>query len=590
MSGQLPAFKPSGRGGMVDLKNIKVSEIISWGGYKSKFARQYKDVAGTSFVNGLEVFNDLNITWGVSLPDSPIYKFLITYGFTKEDLQELSDSIADDKYKIKEVILKYWAQVSVSEESFLLYLDKMFAYYSTLTNITISVHNRAYPETATDPELNAGGMSVKGNFLYSGIRWIATDNSGSTKPSPYTVSGLGIVPNFKVAQDTITVKLYRGGADVTGEFPALFGLLTAMFVGNTFSHLNPTLQTRVINTKAYGSNQYKEVVLTESYNPAQFNKDQLIAAKNLFYVRLGDVETCDEDKDMEKCDRMISRDNWTNLFWGVVNSMSEVDIELTTDGLFTTTNAALDPTNPQISTYMTVEALKTIKPEVFGFYVSEFMDLHIIKEQAGVIKRFFMGIIKAFLSLIDAITGIFLKIPVLKQMTEIILSVIGTMFGVDAEGARAILSKIIMAIIIIVISIYFPPASQMLGMMGATATVSSTLVGAGISQGVAAGLSTLVTYGSHAISIYNTAKDAAAAEIEKDTAEINKNNEYIRKKLVSANKVAEAFFGTMGDVDNYGDSNEIMMNVMFNPFYFHPQAVPAEEINQNITQGYTYGR
>ena len=227
---------------------------------------------------------------------------------------------------------------------------------------------------------------------------------------------------------------------------------------------------------------------------------------------------------------------------------------------------------------MTVDGLRKSTAGNFGFWVSQYMYIHMHAKQPTGIKAVVIGIMDAFASFVNAMTEIFLKIPVLKQSTQLIISVIGRIFAVDDDAAKAIFNKIIMAIIIIVISYFTAGAFS-----AAIGTTGATTASVGLSTGLMAGMQTAITISSNALTLYNTATQAAAVEVSEELDEQQRREAFMKARNQNAtNPGATAFGNTMGTLEEHEAKNKLMYDIMFNPFNLHPQAIPAEELPSGI--------
>ncbi len=114
---QLPVFTPSGQGGQADLKNILQSQIIAWGGFRFKFNDKYENIAGTSIIDGHEVFNSLQLKGHLNEGDE-IREFMEFIGFTDEELDDMNTDFYDSDYKVEQAYLEYIANESYEKDDY----------------------------------------------------------------------------------------------------------------------------------------------------------------------------------------------------------------------------------------------------------------------------------------------------------------------------------------------------------------------------------------------------------------------------------------------------------------------------------------
>jgi len=172
-----------------------------------------------------------------------------------------------------------------------------------------------------------------------------------------------------------------------------------------------------------------------------------------------------------------------------------------------------------------------------------------------------------------AVLELCLKIPILKQITTIVIKVIAEIAGVNFTTGKEILKQILFAILTIIISLNFPQLGLTSGL------ISGTTIG------LTAGISTALTYSSYAMQIFSAFQQGRYIGEMNEVARERADRNYQRNKAREADyKVKEAFFGTMGTIDEHEARNYMMYDLMFNPFDFHPQAIPPHEINSAMNK------
>ncbi len=614
---ELPVYTPSGQGGQVDLKNILVSQMLAWGTFKHQFKSKYKAVAGTHIVDGHEVFNDLQVKGRLG-PDDDVRKFLLFIGFSNDELDKMNADMNNGDYKIETAHLTYQANESYELIDFEFAIQLLLDEISKYDSIEISLRNYAYLDgypVLPRKSIQQFGINYNTEMREKTNEWdtVASTNTtlwmdGRTESDeavPPVITVTGITPQEKVFPKNMIFQVMKNGVNVADTIPRplleMIGIvatlestkITATFVSES------THQIIIPDTSGAGNDRtFHEIRSVYSYDFSQLTDTYLKTLHTSYAIKYRDRYNVNSDMTEEEKDRFVPREMISDLFWAGFSSLIEEHARFATDGLFYIPPPPpaigipgwMQQTNyddwdkPPTRIYMLYDGIDKVKPEVFGYYVSAFMHFRIEKKKDGWLKRFLGGLIKAFLSLVDAIVGIFLKVPLLKQVTELILSVIGKVAGIDVKGARNILKQIIALIIVAIISYFLPPLAPELfaavTAAGAATTVVTVATITGLSVGLVSAISMMITYGSYALQVYNVIQQQKVASLAEDIAMDNANADYAQRKAAEMrDKVKEAFMGTMGNAEEHDQSNEMMYNIMFNPFTNHAQAVPPLEFN-----------
>jgi len=549
----IPCFKPSGGGLTIDLKNIKIAEAISWGAYKGKLKKQYKNVAGTEIKDGREVFKHIDINQYAGQPESETYKLLQTFGISEEDLQELSTAWNENDLEKFQIIFD--ADQSTLEENWIYWVDIIHDIMTELDEIKI---------IGTPVEYNTTIYPIEDrNPIYTddwNINHLTADTTHAVIPfgSDYTeTSDLKIAKNDRL-MNVFTVQLFSNSIDVSENFTEQFKktILAIILMENDNSFIRTSSNfTRV------ESSGWEAISQTETFNTT-LNKTHI----DTLYTNYTKDDPNEDDIKFRISGQMVyAIENyefeyfpyyWGNIWYGR-DHMGVEDLFEMSDGLFVqvdrTWNAYLQKWYGG-SNRMTYEGLRKSTHKNFGYYVSEFMEVYAKVDQGGFLKRFFMGLIKAFLSLIDAFVNLLFKIPILKQLIEILVGFIGKLFGLTFSQSIGIMKSLIKTILIAV-AIYFAPmlAGELAGAWGG---VLSNLM-----AGTMSGLQMIPHLISAGVNIYTSAQSG----IQKGTQEDIKAE---KQKLANENPeiaTTEAFMGTLGTTKQHEATDELMFNLMFNP-------------------------
>lgn len=621
---ELPAYKPSGQGGSVDLKNILTSQMLSWGAFKHQFKSKYKSVAGTTWIEGREVFKAIDIRYSLRNKSSETYEFMKFIGFTDKDLTKLVEDLDNPDAKVKTATLGYKVNQDYEESDFEaywnFYRDESFKF----DTLSITMDNVSYVKGKLN-EASRGSRSF--GLKYSTEEWTEGNDWGK-KPEVYTeikelsqIGGLqlltiGTLPRLDMLSESMICKAYKNGANVTQSIDA--GMLKWFALLSILEPSMMPIQRTSVRKKyfqkdiddGYGGvtwQNWVKVLTTEYIAISNINYFEM-KKKHLLYTDLYSNRHKCKDQTQEECESRVLPKSFSKHFWISIQKYIISDTETITDGLFFSPKGTdcSRPENlwspecryqydeyekPLPPMYLKVDGIDECHPDIFGYFISQFMNIGTTVDKGGWFKRFIGGLIKAILSLIGAILEIFLKIPGLKQMTEILLKVIGAIFNVDGAGAKEIFKQIVLAIILIVIAFFIGPLVGALfqslgtGAAAAAGTGVAATVAANLGFAMTPALSTLITYSSYAMQIYSAGMQGKAIGQAKEYAMDTANRNYrMRKAQDAMHKVKEAFGGTMGTAAEHESRDNMMYNIMFNPFYFHPQAIPAEEMPQSGIQ------
>lgn len=535
----IPLYTPSGNGPMNDLKNVKISEILGWGGYKGKLTTQQEDVAGLFIHNengeNIECYNWIDIDGFPNDPTSETYKLLETLGIDEDGMLELADAWNNNNLETFQV--RWDADLGTFQENFDQFLDKIVSdLYDTtrivLTGVTrIRAGSRDLPIYTQDWGISSTSTCTVLNLDQTGLEDYDDEN----------------IADARRLTNIYTVSIFNNTIDVTANFDEDFrDMLTALILmegDNSFVKISESfiiddknlIQTEEFSStlnKSYISEQYKAYTVDdpnqedEKYRIVNYLKDDGNGVTNLEYFSF----------------------YWAH-FWNARDGYTLEDIYGATEKLF------IEILNHK---YMTKEGLKKSTKENFGYYVSEFMEIYNKVDGGNWLKRFVMGIIKAFLSLIDAFLNIIEMMPVLGQIMQIMMTWIGSIFGFSYEQIREFVKIVILMIIL-------SYASALLGAYLATTGGAAATVGTNLLTGIAGGAMTVPQMLSFGLEIYSAGmaglEAATRVGIEEEAEEASKREENIEADTPSF----DAFLGTMGSRQQHEDSDTLMYVTMFNP-------------------------
>ncbi len=622
---ELPIYTPSGAGSQIDMKNIIISEIIGWGGFKGRFGKNYAEVAGTQWLNGREVFKPLRVDPYLGDSSSEVYKFLESFGFTPEDLSSINSDVNENQDAIDKVMMQWTNSVSKEEDDWNFWTDYLKDRMTEFDSIVIHTGSieysiEDYPTEQDRPVVSMNSLGVT-NLTPDDTYHPTNDPMNPPEPDMYNVydeiltypysTNRRYIANPSRMSRNATVYLYKNGANVTSNFSYSFKrmiqsllLIEKDIVDRVSIEAIRSVTYHEFDYDGddfYESYEYEKVTAKETFDLSNFDIGILKKRHLKWVMKYRDRYPWDDEILEEQKESFVSAKGYSRWFWRNINEDSKKNIEQISNGLFysmpdeqgynfgtgwirpsETGTIADDPgytyddesgstnesfvRNSSYVVYMTVEGLKKSTQSDFGYLVSKFLDMKVIqKSEKSYFKKFFGGLIKAFVSFIDAVIGTMLKIPILKQTVELVLSVLGKMFSLSMEGAKAILTQIVMAIVIAVVSFFMPPFGVELA--------------SGLSIGLTAGvtsLSSVVSTISTGFSIYGAAMEGAliGSNIDEQTAE-RERLDTLWKNRDPESAIKTAFAGTMGSVQMNENADDIMYNKMFNPFFGFEQAIPA---------------
>jgi hypothetical protein len=565
----MPAFKPSGRGLMKDLESIKISEMIAWGAHKSKLRKQMEEVAGITTIDGTEVYGNIDILGQTCTPDSPAMELLELYGVDEEGQMELCD--AETENDLAEYKMLFRSALGERPEDWEAYIDALDGMLGIADEIQIVSTPISYTATGGAPKYsnNFGITNGTSDNVYAAYMY------GTAAIADWVVGADMRTANAARLKNFFSAKILSGGSDITNQIDPLVRVaITCMIL--------------MEGSNAFASNSQ---MFTESNDGTWFNIDQIESfsanINNSYMKSRYDAYTLPNEGANENMDSTEPRvpgprtavyfpfyyaSIWDSVRLSLGSQYFKDILDEETGGLFI-------PMGPYADVAMTVEGLRTSTYEDFGFWVSAFMMIHTFVDQGSKFNQIIVGIMRAFLTFVDALVGFFLKIPILKQMLEGIIGWIMSRFDLEYDSARGVLVQVIAAIIIIIIGFYLGP---ILGAAFSTATAGTTIAVSGLTIAVIGAMLNIASMASYAYQIYNTMRQSALSYGE---AEDDREQEKLRLMRLRdpMNKVHEAFFGTLGSSTDQKRSDNLMYNLMFNPFDVLEQAPQQKVLGETTT-------
>lgn len=553
----MPAFKPSGQGLQKDLVQIQIGNAIAWGSHKSKLRKLMSSVVGTQIVNGVEVYNNIDLLGNICMENSDLRELLELYGFTDEDFEELCNINTEND--LDQFMILWNGTMSVLEKDYKFIIESAKNTVSNMADqITITSSPKRYPSDNTD-------VKVPQYTNDYGINAATIDSSYdrmNPPPPMWETQGAAEIINSQLLMSTFVITFTKNGTDVTSSMPEYLPnavLAMALLEPNTMNSTSKSFIER--NEGGYIYLDQVEI-FSEALNSSPIENNFLM------YTHLNPLYP-DENEVEERTIQIGGNGNylpyyWTNIWVSYISS--DDNIEEDSNGLFIPIGVGYNA--------MTVEGLKKASYQNFGFYASELMNVHThVKAEGNVLKRMFMAIVKAFLSLVDAIVNFFLKVPIFKQILEGVISWIMNKFDLEYDLSKGVLKQFVAAILITIISIFFPP---MIGMTSPLTT--STAIISGVAIGTMSAAVMVVDIANTIYSLYNTYRQSITmAQYERDAKE--KRIQKIKQQNDPMNAVKEAYFGTLGSYQDQEQSDNLMYNQMFNPFdNMNQAAVPIMQI------------
>lgn len=577
MASTLAVFKPTNAGIYNDLVRIKKSELLAWGGFRSRLQKLYKEAAGTEFIDGVEVYKNINLKGNICTETSPQYKMLKLMGFKNEDLEELCKVEEDnnlDEFKIT------WNGIEHFEkDSWDILIENFAKQVKTFDRIEllsspVKYNTRTYTEEQALPIYsNQFNVTHETEEQTRNLTWQQDDDwikEGGELGEIITKE----TANTKKLMNFFSVKLYKNNTEITENYSIAFkqAIVSLLLLEdeNIFTNISRTNENVIVDNFIV---KKQTEIFTNNFNKVYMK------GRYEQYT----MENPDEESDELRIAGIEENDGGGNItfkytprywsfIWATQNDLGAEDAFEESEGLFKKVGGQIGLDGEIIGgeNRMTVEGLKKCKPDIFGYYVSKFMKVYTKLDKGGFLKRFFMGLIRAFGSLIEAALGLIEKIPILGDGLKLIYKLISKVFGISYEDAKNIIGKVVTTIVAIIITIY-------IGGSDGGAMIQAATSGLGVSTGVLAGLAISAEWGSRILSIYNAIKQAQIENINKNEEKERKKEEKRKAEMKYENPIHKAMAGTMGTYEEHSQINEIMYNTMFNPFDSFNQAIPAEE-------------
>lgn len=566
---QLPPFKPSGAGAQKDLERILKAQMLSWGQFKGRFKEYYSQAARTTTINGNLCYDKMDITWGIDQPNSPQGKFLDLIGFTKENLQELVDIRDNGDNKIESIFFTFtnWQNYDRKSMSGIneVFLDMLSGPYG-IDEVVIDLRNSAYKKGTTptwNKTIRDYGVQywTESNAIAANEYYVVSDagtwiGCNKEKQNNYTKIGDQVLLNaFRIVENCI-IRTYKNGRENSSYYSEATKRLLATWIMLERSMITEKYRY-TYEVDWYADTTYIERVTQVKYDMTKLDNDVLIDHGYSYatYASTGGP-TC----------------NYISNFWFAMWDERGRSIGRLSNFAFDSKDVAFGMRN----NYMLIDGIDKMRMDMFGYMMSETMKIEFKQDKGSKLERFIGGLIRAFVKMFDALIGLMLKIPIMKQLVTILINAIANIFGLNFEQAQMVLGKILMAVFMIGLSALVSP--MIFGEVGSIASSS-------ILPGMDASLATMLTVTSDAMDIYSTATQAAMQgrrimdqEREKQEDRRKRDWEYDHPDPM------KAFLASTHSPDQSDRQNEMMYNLMFNPMYIFQQAVKPKQIESGIQQ------
>ena len=484
----------SGNGPYIDFKFAKKAEVFAWGGYKGKLHTALVDAAGTSVVNGMEVYNSIPLMGKISNKDTPESRVLELLGIGDDDRDKIISGYAKG---VKSVTLNWDSRPAVSGNRLEQELKMIRRAIDGYDKIVVTQDWRRV-SNANRNTTNYGFTWQQGvdrdTMEYSLVTNVLTPKPPQPNPDNFIWDKTNLI-------DKYDIHLVR--TDGTMDVPdkqireAILALIL-LSNGKAFAKIHSEHHFR---DEGGG---YATILTKEDYE-AKIDVTAIAQDIDVYADKVGSEYVIIEsgtNASMDNFDVPIPRywyhvwvseqiDGKTPPVWSLpVTSPGMNDLFKTTQGLFTEKDGVR---------YLVVQGLRQCQPSQF-VWVSAFANIEFKAKKGGFVKRFVGGLIKGITSFINTIVEVLFKVPVLAFMFSSILAMLviaGKAIGGDVE----LMMKSILKTIIASAMLYYAP--QMLGFEAGAMGGASI---AGVELGSLSGLSTLANMGISASSNFQEYK------------------------------------------------------------------------------------
>jgi len=600
----IPVFIPSGQGLAEDYKSVYKSRMIAWASFSNTFVQDYIDVAGTEVMDGRTLIKPMQIHNDIGNPESAKYKFMTKYFFSIEDMTNMNQQYQDNKGDIAELWLEWDNELNMNVADMTFWIDYCIAnQFQEIDQIVIDydgVHYR-YAEYPTEND-----RPVK-LFRDGGSGTLMPDNTYYRIDSEYAEEDFFITNNttgelirmdvnINRRSNNNTISFYKAGKNITHMYSYSFIRMVEMLI--LIYHDSFIAERRSVTRTAWwyndpisGYNAFEMVTSREIYNFNGIDRNDIINDYDEYVY-----ETGYENAPIGKTTA------YTRWFWNSLLGDGETTMEEMTKGMFyvpvyniyyydivsggpMSASLAENPdwgypakefegqvTSSQVGAkgyFVALDNLNGIDAGTFGYFTSRLLMIFPVRASQNYFQKFVYGIIEAFTTLLDAAVGLFFKIPFLKQFSELMVNWMISQFDMTYEEATSAYKGVLKAVMLTVISFVVPP------LMGMEAS--------GVLSHMAGGtLSSMNGIASMALEVSNYAMAIQTASMEADIEELKQQEDAMKRLRDPLDKVHEAVQGTMGSVGMKEDLDELLYNVMFNPFDNFEQAVSPETMGHVI--------
>jgi len=560
----IPVFKKSGRGAQVDLKSIKISEALAWGTYRSNLIRKMNELVPISTIDGHEVYGNIPLLGKTCDTEGDIYELLELLGFSAEDIQEFCDAETDNNFE--EFSISWNSTIEISQKTWDAIVDNIQTQLSKYaTHINIFHSSKRYPTGTASPQ----PLYMEQHAVTSGTIDVTLNNQSGVPPA-WVADGDGEKIDPTMLQNNVEITIQNGSTDVTADFSDNMIRAIKSFIIMEANVVFPNTNQEYVEVD---DGTYITIEHTETFD---ITLDKTIA-KNRYidYTHPNPLYPGDGTVTEERTIFIGGDGAFLPYYWSYIwqsFTFTPGDLEEASNGLFIMRSFAGFAVN-----FLTVEGLKKAQPDDLGYWFSQLMKIeNKIADETNIFKRFVNGIIKIFTTLAQALVEVFLHIPILKIFMQATIEWVAKKYNLTYDQALKIVESIVLMVVIIVVSYFFPPLLSAAPEVGVGVAATTTL---GVSAGTLAAATMIMDVASYAYQAYSLLRQASFMG---DENERNRNKMEMQKQSDQMSETKKAFAGTLGTYEDHQNGDNMMYNLMFNPFDTLKQAIEPKQYGYEL--------